>query len=79
MKRSVIAGRLYLTAEYRGSEYTLMRNGDGWGVGTRRIGLGSRHVGGFKHFRTLEDVAAGCKAFGSVDALMGAVYGLEPA
>lgn len=77
MKRAVHDGRLYLTAEYRGTEYCLMRLGDAWAVCTRRLALGRGHIGGCKHFATLAEVAAGCKAFGTEQQLIAAVYGLE--
>lgn len=60
-------GKKYLTATYRGTEYTLMRNGDGWGVASRRLSLGRFNLGGFKCYRTFDDVAKGCKAFASLD------------
>lgn len=59
---SVIDGRNYVTTQARGVEYTLMKNGEGWGVATRRLALGSCR-GGFKHFNTLPEVAAKCRAF----------------
>lgn len=66
-KTSIHGGNKYITATYRGTEYTLMRNGDGWGVATRRIALGRFNTGGFKHYRSLAEVAAGCKAFSAVE------------
>ena len=64
--KHIADGKKYLTATYRGTEYTLMRNGDGWGVASRRLALGRFNAGGFKSYRTFEDVRAGCKAFASL-------------
>jgi hypothetical protein len=69
---SITNGNKYITAIYRSTEYCLMRNGDGWGVGIRRMRNGKFDLfsgGSFKHFDTLEEVKAKCKAFGSLDAL----------
>lgn len=69
MKISIINGQKYITNILRGVEYTLMRNGDGWGVATKRLALGRFNPGGFKTFKTLADVKLNCKAFENVDLL----------
>ena len=76
MERNIHDGKLYITAVARGTTYTLMRHGDGWGVASRRLALGQFNPGSFKAYATLAEVAAGCKAFGSVEALTASVYGL---
>ena len=41
------------------------------------IGYGGRfHMGSFKRFETIADVAAGCKAFGSAEHIVSLVYGV---
>lgn len=71
-------GVKYITAVYRGTEYTLRQGAFGWELSTRRIGYGGRfHVGGFKRFDTLAAVAAGCKAFGNEAALLALAYGVQ--
>ncbi len=77
MQRTVINGQVYITAQSRGTEYTLMRNGDGWFVASRRLSLGHAHIGGGTHYATLQEVADSCKAFGGVGALHAAVYLLD--
>lgn len=66
--REVANGTVYLTTEYRGTEYTLRCGNFGWALSTRRLNYGGRfHIGGFKRFETLADVKANCKAFAAVD------------
>lgn len=69
MQVTIISGKKYITTQARGVEYTLMRNGDAWGVRTHRLALGRHNFGGFKHFATLADVQTGCRPFASVDLL----------
>ena len=59
----VIDGRAYLSTTARGVEYTLQRLAGAWFVSSRRLALGRGHIGGGKHYATLEAVATGCKAF----------------
>lgn len=75
--RTIHEGKLYITAQHRGTEYCLMRLGDAWFVGSKRLSLGRRHIGGGKHYATLAEVAAGCQAFGSVEQLQALVYGIN--
>ena len=74
---TTINGSKYITATARGTEYTLMRLGDAWFVSSRRLALGRGNIGGGKHYDTLAEVAAGCKAFGIEEDLMRAVFGLS--
>lgn len=74
--RTIHDGKLYITAQHRGTEYCLMRLGDAWFVGSKRLGLGRYNIGGGKHYETLADVAAGCKAFGGIENLNRLVYGI---
>jgi hypothetical protein len=69
LTREVHNGTVYLTTEYRGTEYTLRRSQWGWELSTRRLALGRFNMGGFKRFETLDAVQAGCKAFAGVDLL----------
>lgn len=71
-------GVKYITAVYRGTEYTMRQGAFGWELSTRRLGYGGRfHIGGFKRFDTLAAVAAGCKAFGNETALLALAYGVQ--
>lgn len=71
-------GQLFVTTQYRGTEYCLQRLAGAWFVGTRRLALGNAHkMGGGRYFETLAAVAAGCKAFGSEADLQAAVFGFE--
>lgn len=74
---TTIDGSTYITATARGTEYTLMRLADAWFVSSRRLTLGRSHIGGGKHYETLAEVAAGCKAFGTEEDLMRTVFGLD--
>jgi hypothetical protein len=76
MTRTIINNTVYITAQARGVEYTLSRNGDGWFLASRRIALGRFNTGDGKHYATLADVAAGCKAFADLGSLQAAVFGL---
>lgn len=74
--RSINNGILYLSATSRGVQYCLMPLGKAWFVSSQRLALGRHHIGGGKHYATLADVAAGCKAFGDLEALRAHVYGV---
>lgn len=58
-----LEGRQYVSTTYRGVDYTLMALGDAWFVASHRKSLGRGHIGGGKHYSTLDDVAANCPAF----------------
>ena len=75
--REILNGRLYVSTVSRGTAYCLMRIGDAWGVQTRRLALGRHNFGGYKHFATLADVAAGCKVFGTEESLTDLVFGVS--
>lgn len=72
---SVIEGTKYITTIYRGTEYMIHNLSNDWFVSTRRVGLGSMHVGGGKYYRTLAEVSEKCKAFKDNDKLVSLVYG----
>jgi hypothetical protein len=74
--KSILNNSPYITATYRGTEYTLSRLCDAWFVSTRRIALGRWNMGGGKYYATLAAVAAGCKAFGTESDLHALVYGV---
>lgn len=67
---SEIDGRTYYTATRAGVEYCAGRLGDAWYVSSRRLALGRFNTGGGKHYADLAAVAAGCKAFAGLDALV---------
>ena len=56
--RAVHDGQLYITTEFKGTEYCLHKFDGAWGVGTRRLALGRYNAGGFKRFATLDALAA---------------------
>ena len=67
----------YVTAVARGTEYTLMKQGDAWFVASHRLALGRFNTGGGKHYQSLADVAEGCKAFGTEDEIFKLFYGFD--
>lgn len=67
--REIHGNTVYLTATYRGTVYTLRRSPCAWEVSTRRLALGRNNTGSVKHFETLADVKANCKAFAGVELL----------
>lgn len=67
--RGIHDNTVYLTTTYRGTVYTLRRGPLAWEVSTRRLALGRSNTGSVKHFDTLADVKANCKAFSGVDLL----------
>lgn len=67
--REIHGNTVYLTTTYRGTIYTLRRSPWAWEVSTRRLALGRSKIGGVKHFDTLADVTANCKAFAGVQLL----------
>lgn len=72
IQQTTTDGRDYFTTTRRGVEYTAMRQGDAWGVASRRLALGRWNVGGFRHYATLGDLEAGCKAFAGLSLLVNA-------
>ena len=70
-------GRRYTSTVYRGTKYTISHDGETWCVSTRRLGYGGRfHLGGAKFFASLNELAAGCKAFGGAAAIIAMEYGI---
>lgn len=67
--REIHDNTVYLATTYRGTIYTLRRSPWAWEVSTRRLALGRGNIGGVKHFDTLADVRANCKAFAGVELL----------
>jgi hypothetical protein len=76
-KIEIIDGEKFVSSVYRGVEYTLMKQLDEWYVHSKRLALGRRNPGGGKVYKTIKDVAEGCKAFGSEENIMSIFYGLE--
>lgn len=66
-----IDGTTYYSATRRGVLYTayLTSWGDWW-VGSQRLALGAFHVGGGKHYKSLSDLSAKCKAFAGLELLL---------
>jgi len=76
----VANGTRYLETIYRGTEYTLRQTNYGWELSTRRIGYGDRfHIGGCKHFASIAELVAGCKAFGDAANVIALAYGVDVA
>ena len=73
----VVNGEKYITAVARGTEYTLMKQGDAWFVSSRRLALGRFNVGGGRHYETLAVVARCCKAFGTEAEIFKLFYGFD--
>jgi hypothetical protein len=70
----VIEGTTYSSATVRGvssSAYYSAAAGQWW-VSSRRLSLGRWNAGGGKWYASLADLAAGCKAFAGLDALISA-------
>ncbi len=74
---SIVDDTRYVTAVARGTEYTLMKQGSAWYVASNRLALGRSNIGGGKHYATLAEVAAGCKAFGSEAEIFKLFYGFD--
>jgi hypothetical protein len=67
---STEAGVTYYSTERRGVGYIARQTSWGaWWVGSHRKSLG-RHVGGGRYYASLEDLAAGCKAFAALPVLI---------
>lgn len=73
----IVSGTKYVTAVARGTEYTLMKQGSAWFVASNRLALGRSNIGGGKHYETLAEVAAGCKAFGAEAEIFKLFYGFD--
>jgi hypothetical protein len=67
-----IDGVTYYSITRRGVEYLAYCSLSGWGVSTRRLALGRRHVGGFKYYDSVEQLADTVKAFRGLDLLLAA-------
>ena len=65
--QTLLGGRRFLTAVYRGSSYCLSRDCEGgWVVSIRRV-RAHRRPGHVRFFDTLDQVRAQCKAFADLD------------
>lgn len=73
----IVSGTKYVTAVSRGTEYTLMKQDCAWYVASNRLALGRSHIGGGKHYKTLAEVAARCKAFGGEAEIFKLYYGFD--
>lgn len=74
---TIVDGNKYITAVARGTEYTLMKQGDAWFVSSHRLALGRSNVGGGKHCETLAAVAQRYKAFGTEAEIFKLFYGFN--
>ena len=72
IQASNIDGTTYYSATARGVEYTAHLNAVGWFVSSRRIALGRSNIGSGRYYASLTALAAGCKAFASLDILVAA-------
>lgn len=70
--RETLDGVSYFTTTRRGVDYCACKqhDSDQWWVSTHRIALGSMHIGGGRYYRDLNDLAANCKAFAALPALL---------
>jgi len=70
--RVTIDGVSYYTTSRRGVDYCAYKQNDSdqWFVSTHRSGLGPLHIGGGRYYRNLNDLAANCKAFAALPALL---------
>ena len=66
-----IDGTTYYSTVRRGVEYTAyLTSGGNWWLGTVRLALGRSHVGGGRYYPDLPALAAGCKAFADLPAML---------
>ena len=65
-------GVSYYSTTRRGVHYCACKqhDSDQWWVSTHRVALGSMHIGGGRYYRDLNDLAANCKAFAALPALL---------
>ena len=66
----ILGGVTYYSATRRGVEYTAYVLCGQWFVATHRASLGRQHVGGGRYYKTLHDLAAGCKAFAALPVFL---------
>lgn len=70
--RETLDGVSYYMTSRRGVDYCAYKQNDSdqWFVSTHRVGLGPLHIGGGRYYRDLADLAANCKAFAALPALL---------
>lgn len=69
--RETIDGVTYYTTTRNGAEYCAYLTTSGaWFVSSRRLALGRFNAGSGKYYPTIDDLAAGCKAFAALPFLM---------
>lgn len=62
--RETLDGVTYYGTTRGGVEYcAYLTTGGAWFVSSRRLALGRFNAGGGKYYNSLDDLAAGCKAF----------------
>ena len=68
----VLHAVLHFSTTRRGVHYCAYKqhDSDQWWVSTHRVGLGPLHIGGGRYYRDLNDLAANCKAFAALPALL---------
>ncbi len=65
--RETLDGVTYYTTTRNGVEYCGYQTTSGsWFVSSRRLALGRFNAGSGKYYETLDDLAAGCKAFAAL-------------
>ncbi|MDE1545711.1 hypothetical protein PTW32_09775 [Dechloromonas agitata] len=70
--RETLDGVSYYTTSRRGVDYCAckQKDSDQWWVSTHRSALGPLHIGGGRYYDSLADLAANCKAFAALPALI---------
>lgn len=70
IQTQTLDGVTYYTTTRRGVEYTAHQLCGQWFVASHRAALGPRHIGGGRYYKTIDDLANGCKAFAALPALL---------
>ena len=70
--RETLDGVSYFTTTRRGVDYCAYEQKavGKWFVSSHRTGLGPLHIGGGRYYDSLADLAANCKAFAALPALL---------
>lgn len=64
----ILDGTTYYSTVYRGTSYTAFCDAWGWTVMTRRLSLSDSF--GARHYRSLDELAAKCRALAALPALL---------
>lgn len=65
-------GVIYYSTIYRGIKYFTyyMQSREEWCLSSQRLALGPYHIGGYKFYKTIDDLCKSCKAFQHLNALI---------